>query len=53
MEQKLPIGLGEGEIAQFIKDQEIEAAQQIRGAPLSIGAGFGIKLVHQVHDIED
>lgn len=33
-------GLGKRQIAEFIQDQEVEPAQQIRGAPLSIGAAF-------------
>lgn len=53
MEQQLAAGLREGEIAEFVEDQEVEAAEQVCRAPLSVGAGFGIELVHQVHDIEE
>lgn len=35
------------------EDQEVEATQQISGSPLAVGTGFGIELVHQVHDVEE
>lgn len=38
MEQKLATGLCKGQIAEFIKDQEVEAGDQICGSPLSFGA---------------
>ncbi len=53
MEQQLAAGLSEGKIAEFVEDQEVEAAQQVCGASLSIGTGFGIELVYQVYDIEE
>src|SRR5690606_1048625 len=53
MEQQLAAGLREGEIAEFVEYQEVEAAEQVCRAPLSVGTGFGIELVHQVHDIEE
>ncbi len=40
VEQQLAARLGERQIAQFVEDQEVEAAQEIRGAPLPISAGF-------------
>ncbi len=53
MEKQLAACLREGELAELVKDQEVEAAQQVCRAPLSVGTGFGIELVHQVHDIEE
>lgn len=50
---QLATGLREGEIAELVKDQEVETAKQVCRPPLSVSTGFGIKLVHQVHDIED
>ena len=41
MEQQLATGLSEGKIAELVKDQEVEAAQQVCRAPLSVGTGFG------------
>jgi DNA invertase Pin-like site-specific DNA recombinase len=40
VEQKLAARLGERQISQLVEDQEVEAAQEIRGASLSVGAGF-------------
>ena len=53
MEQQLAAGLREGEIAELVEDQEVEAAEQVCRAPLSVGTRFGIELVHEVHDIEE
>src|SRR5690606_39912446 len=53
VEQELATRLGERQISQLVEDQEVEAAQEIRGASLSVGAGFGVQLVHQVHDVEE
>lgn len=36
MEQQLAAGLCEREIAEFVEDQEVEAAQEIRSASLAI-----------------
>ena len=43
MEQQLAASLGKGEIAELVEDQEVEAAQQVCRAPLSVGTGFGIE----------
>src|SRR5690606_4283920 len=53
VEQELATRLGERQISQLVEDQEVEAAQEIRSASLSVGAGFGVQLVHQVHDVEE
>ncbi len=53
VEQELAAGLGEREIAELVEDQEVEAGDQVRGAALAFGAGFGVELVHQVDDIEE
>ena len=53
MEQQLPAGLGEGEIAEFVEDQEVEAGYQLGHAALTVGAGFGVELVHQIHGVEE
>jgi len=53
MEQELTAGLGEGQIAEFVEDQEVEPAQQIGHAPLPVGSGLGIELVDQIDDIEE
>lgn len=53
MEQKLAAGLGEGQITQLIEDQEVEPGDEIGGSALPFCAGFGVKLVHQIDDIEE
>ena len=53
VEQELPAGLGKGQIAQFIGDQEVEAGAQIGGPALQFGSGFGVELVHQIDDVEE
>ena len=53
MEQQLATGLGEGEIAQLVQDQEVEPAEEIGRAALAIGAGLGVKLVDQVDGVEE
>ena len=40
MEQQLPAGLGEGEIAEFVEDDEVEAREVIGESSLAAGAGF-------------
>ena len=40
MEQQLPAGLGEGEIAEFVEDDEVEAGEIIGDASLASGARF-------------
>ena len=53
MEQKLAAGLGEGQIAQLVQDQEVEARDQISGSALPFCTGFGIQLVHRIDAIEE
>ena len=53
MEQQLAAGLREGEIAELVEDQEVEAAQEIRSAPLAISASFGVEFVHEVDAVEE
>ena len=53
MEQKLSTGLGEGQIAQLVQDQEVGAGDQICRSSLPFCTGFGIQLVHQIDAIEE
>ena len=53
MEEQLPAGLGEGQIAQFIEHDEVEPGQVIGNAPLAAGTGLGLQPVDQVDDIEE
>src|SRR5438105_15141203 len=51
MEEQLSASLSEGQIAQFVEDDEVEAGQVIRKPPLPAGARFGFEPVDQVDDI--
>lgn len=50
MEQQLPAGLGERQIAQFVKDDEVEAGQIVGQPSLTAGAGFTLQPVDQIDD---
>ena len=53
MEEQLPAGLREGQVSEFIEDQEVEAAEDVRHAPLTIGTRLGIELVDEIDDVEE
>src|SRR6516164_9675231 len=53
MEQQLTAGLGEGEIAEFIEDDEVEAREIIGDAALAPGAAFGLELVDEIDGGEE
>jgi hypothetical protein len=46
-------GLGEGQIAEFVEDDEVHARQVIRHAALTAGSSLSLELVDQVDDIEE
>jgi hypothetical protein len=50
MEQQLPAGLGEGQIAQFVEDDEVEADEIIGQPSLPAGARLAFQPVDQVDD---
>ena len=51
MEEQLTAGLGEGEVAKFIENDEAQAAEVVGDAALSAGARLGFELVDEVDDI--
>ena len=51
VEQELATSLGEGEIAQFIENDEVETVQAISKAALFAAAGLYLKAVDQIDDI--
>ena len=51
VEQELAAGLGEGEVAKLVQDDEVEAVQIICRAALFATAGLGLKAVDQIDDI--
>jgi hypothetical protein len=53
VEQQLPAGLSEGEIAEFVEDNEVEAGEIIGKASLPTGAGLPLELVDEVDGGEE
>src|SRR5690606_31071584 len=53
VEEQLPAGLGEGQIAEFVEHDEVEPGQMIGNAPLSPGAGLGLQPVDQIDHVEE
>jgi len=53
MEEELAAGLGEGQVAEFVEDQEVEAAEEIGQPALAVGAGLGVELVDQIDAVEE
>jgi hypothetical protein len=50
MEQQLPAGLGERQIAQFVEDDEVEADEIVGQTSLTAAAGLAFQPVDQVDD---
>ena len=48
VEQELPAGLGEGQVAELIKDDEVHARQMISKATLANVAGLGLEPVDEI-----
>ena len=48
---ELATSLGEGEIAQLVEDDEVEAVQVICQATLFAAAGLGLETIDQINDI--
>jgi hypothetical protein len=53
VEQELPAALGEGQVAELVEHDEVEAGEMIGDAALPAGAGLGLELVDQVDDVEE
>jgi hypothetical protein len=53
MEQQLPAGLGEREIAEFIENDDVEASEIVGDASLSAGSTFGLKLIDEIDGGEE
>jgi hypothetical protein len=51
VEQQLPAGLGKGEIAELIQDDEVHAGQVIGKAALAGIASFGLETIDEVNHI--
>ncbi len=53
MEQQLAAGLRKGQVAKFVEDDEVLAAEIIGQTALPSGSAFGLELVDQIDDIEE
>jgi hypothetical protein len=53
MEQELAAGLGEGQIAEFVENDEVETGQIIGEPPLAAGARLGLETIDQIDGGEE
>ena len=53
MEQQLPAGLGEGEIAEFVEDDEVEAREIIGEPSLAASARLSLELIDEIDGGEE
>ena len=53
VEQQLAAGLGEGQIAEFVEDDEVEAREIIGDAALASGARLGLEPVDEIDGGEE
>jgi len=53
VEQQLPAGLGERQVAELVQNDEVQAGEVIGDATLATGAGLGLELVDEVDDVEE
>ena len=51
MEEQLPAGLGEGQVAELVEDDEVASDELVCGAALASGAELGLEVVDQVDDV--
>ncbi len=53
MEEQLPAGLGERQVAEFVEDDEVHAGEIIGDPALAPGAGFGFEPVDEIDGGEE
>jgi hypothetical protein len=53
MEQQLAANLGEGQIAEFVENDEVHPGQIVGDAALPAGAGFRLQPVDEVDGVEE
>jgi len=53
VEQELAAGLGEGQVAELVEDDEVHAGEVVGHAALAPGTGFGLELVDEIDDVEE
>src|SRR6201993_4152203 len=50
MKEQLPAGLSEGQITEFVENDEVHAREILRQPPLPAGAGFALQPIDEVDD---
>ena len=50
MKEQLTAGLSEGQIAEFVENNEVHAGEIFGQPPLSTGAGFGLQPIDEIDD---
>ena len=53
VKEQLAAGLSEGQVAELVEHDEVEAGEMIGDAALAAGAGLGVELVDEVYDVEE
>jgi hypothetical protein len=53
VEQQLPAGLGEGQITELVKDDEVETGEEVSEPSLATSAPFSFETVDQVDGREE
>ena len=53
MEEELAARLGEGQVAEFVKDDEVLPGEVVGHAALTACPAFGLELVDEVDDVEE
>ena len=51
VEEQLPAGLGEGQVAELVEDDEVAPGELVGGAALASGAEFGLEEIDQVDGV--
>ena len=51
VEEQLPAGLSEGQVAEFVEDDEVASDELVCGTALASGTEFGLEVVDQVDDV--
>src|SRR5579872_4442035 len=53
MEEELTAGLGEGQIAEFVEDDEVEAGEIVGDSSLASSPAFGLELIDEIDGGEE
>ena len=53
VEEELAAGLGKGQIAEFVEDDEVLSGQVVGHAALAAGPALGLELVDEIDDVEE